>query len=121
MKRCLLALPLLAVLLTGAAWAAARVNGTRVYVNGVPLREQAIVQKGVTYVPLRAVAEALGCAVVWDKKVGVLIWSGTPQLPAEPQVPTPGVNPYPRPSVPQPPSPGAPRTDMRVPAPRGPR
>jgi hypothetical protein len=44
MNRCLLALPLLVVLLTGAAWAAARVNGTRVYVNGVPLREQAILR-----------------------------------------------------------------------------
>jgi hypothetical protein len=121
MRRGLVALSLVAVLLTGAAWAAARAKTTLVYVNGAPLREQVIVQDGVTYVPLRAVAEALGCAVVWDKKAGVLIWSSTPQLPTEPQVPTPGVNPYPRPNPPQPPSPGAPRTGMPVPAPTGPR
>lgn len=121
MRRGVLALSLVAVLLTGGAWAAARAKTTRVYVNGIPLREQALVQKGVTYVPLRAVAEALGCAVVWDQKAGVLIWSSTPQLPAEPRAPTPGVSPYPRPNLPQPPSPGAPRTGMPVPAPTGPR
>jgi len=32
-------------------------------VNGLPLRHEAIVKDGVTYVPLRAVAESLGCTV----------------------------------------------------------
>ncbi len=47
-----------------AALVAARPS---VYVNGLPLRQPAIVQHGVTYVPLRAVAEAPHCQVEYDK------------------------------------------------------
>ncbi len=111
--RSLLPLTLLALLLTAAAFAASR--ATRVYVNGLPLRSAqggpaaVIVKDGVTYVPLRAVAESLGCQVTWDPRLGVLIWSNSPQLPTTPEVPVPGVNPYPRAPVFQPPSPGAPQ------------
>jgi len=41
-------LPLLALLLTAAAWGAAKLSAPRVYINGLPLREQAIVKDGVT-------------------------------------------------------------------------
>jgi len=34
------------------------------------------VQHGVTYVPLRAVAESLGCTVDYDPKVGVFVRGG---------------------------------------------
>lgn len=60
--RPLLPLILLALLLTAAAWGAVS-RASRVYVNGLPLRHEAIVKGGVTYVPLRAVAESLGCTV----------------------------------------------------------
>ena len=90
-----------------AAHATSRV--TRVYVNGLPLRESAIVRNSVTYVPLRAVAESLGCTVDGacpertrgDPKAGVFVWGGQQSLtspasrPMEPQphrpsLPTPG-------------------------------
>jgi len=41
-----------------------------VYVNSLPLRDPAIVQDGVTYLPLRAIAESLNCTVTYDPKVG---------------------------------------------------
>jgi hypothetical protein len=63
---------LLCVVLTGAAWAAARSVG--LYVNGYPVQARAIVVDGVTYVPLRAVAEALDCSVSYEPSVGVSIW-----------------------------------------------
>ena len=119
MKR-LLPLTLLALLLTAAAWAVAKTNATRVHANGLPLREQAIVQNGVTYVPLRAVSEALGCIVNYDPKHGVFIWGGqqspipnAPEAPnpnpsLSPGLPTPGLPRDPRPILPQPPTPGRP-------------
>ena len=57
-------------------------------------------QHGVTYVPLRAVAESLGCQVTWDPRRGVQIWSSTPQLPTTTEAPVPGVKPYPRAAIP---------------------
>ena len=68
-----------------AAYAGARLAGPRVYANGVPLREAAVVKDGVTYVPLRAVAEALDCTVSYDPKAGVQIWSNLPQTPKSPE------------------------------------
>jgi len=112
-----LLLPL--TLLTIAAWGVAS-RATRVYVNGLPLRESAITKDGVTYVPLRAVAESLGCQVTWDPRLGVQIWSNNPQLPTTPEAPTPGVVPAPRAPVFQPPSPSAPRDNPsagRIPIP----
>jgi len=111
MKR-LLPLTLLALLLTAVAYAGLR--ATRVYVNGLPLRDRAIVEHGVTYVPLRAVAESLGCTVDYDPKHGVLIWGGqqSPNPNATPGLssglPTPGLPRDPRPILPQPPTPGGP-------------
>jgi hypothetical protein len=114
--RPIIPLILLALLLPGAAWCASR--ATRVYINGLPLRDSAtggpaaiIVKDGVTYVPLRAVAEALGCTVDYDPKAGVFIWGGhhSPQLPGLPSGPTSTPSPFPpnpRPKVPEPPSPG---------------
>ena len=86
--------------------AGAKLASPRVYVNGLPLREQAIVQHGVTYVPLRAVAEAMHCEVVYDKKTGVQIWSAMTPTPTEPTVPMPP-DPHPRPAMPQVPGPGS--------------
>jgi hypothetical protein len=77
----------LALLLTAAAWGAIP-RATRVYINGLPLRQEAVVQNGVTYVPLRAVAESLGCTVDGacperargDPKAGVFVWGGQQSL-----------------------------------------
>jgi len=107
MKRGLLPLTLLALLLTAAAWAVAS-RATRVYINGLPLREHAFVQNGVTYVPLRAVAESLGCTVDYDPKTGVFVWGGPQPFPSTPGLPTPGLPRDPRPVLPQLPTPGRP-------------
>ncbi len=88
-------------LLAGAAFATARAVATRVYVNGAPLREQAILHNGVIYVPLRAVAEALNCTVSYDPKSGIFVWSN-PQVPGVPEATLPGGVPLPQPTVPQP-------------------
>jgi hypothetical protein len=37
-----------------------------VYVSGQPIAAQGVIQNGVTYLPVRAVAEALGVSVQWD-------------------------------------------------------
>ena len=112
-----LPLTLLALLLTAAAWGRAT-RALRVYINGLPLRQPALVKDGVTYVPLRAVAESLGCTVDYDPKAGVFIWGGPqPSVPTPPEapdpnptltpgLPTPGLPPDPRPVVPQAPMPG---------------
>jgi len=42
-------------------------GGARIFVNGAPLDATAITREGVTYLPLRAVAEALGAVVQYDK------------------------------------------------------
>jgi len=95
-------------------------SATRVYVNGLPLRESVIVKDGVTYVPLRAVSESLGCQVTWDSAGGgqapprVFIWSSTPQVPQVPGLSSDqgaGPQPFPpdpRPAIPQAPMPGRP-------------
>jgi hypothetical protein len=102
MQRRLAALFLLPLLLATAAYAWARLAGPRVYVNGVPLREAALVKEGVTYVPLRAVAEALNCPVSYDPKAGVQIWSNLPQAPRPPEITLPGGVPLPSPAIPHP-------------------
>jgi len=123
MNRLLLLLPLLATAGFGAS------RATRVGacpepmrgVNGLPLRQEAIVKDGVTYVPLRAVAESLGCTVDGacpertrgDPKAGVFVW-GRPQSPHLPGLPSDGASapppfpPDPRPVTPQPPMPEQP-------------
>ena len=113
MQRRLAVLCLLTLLLATAAYAAARLASPRVYVNGVPLRDAAIVKDGVTYVPLRAVAEALDCSVSYDPKTGVLIWSNLPQTPKAPDTSLPGGVPLPTPAIPHP--------EPVLPNPRGPQ
>jgi hypothetical protein len=109
-----LAMPyLLTLLLATAAYAAARLASPRVYVNGVPLRDAALVKDGVTYVPLRAVAEALDCSVSYDPKAGVLIWSNLPQTLKSPETSLPGGVPLPTPAIPHP--------EPVLPNPRGPQ
>jgi len=110
----LLPLTLLALLLTAAAWGAMKINATRVYVNGLLLRDQAIVKDGVTYVPLRAVAESLGCTVDYDPKAGVFIWGGPqPSVPPPPEAPNPNLTPgLPTPGFPRDPRPVVPRAPM---------
>ena len=69
---------------------------------------------GVTYVPLRAVAESLGCTVDGarpertrgDPKTGVFVWGGpqSPHLPGLPSDATSTPSPFPpdpRPAAPQ--------------------
>lgn len=41
-------------------------SNIRVYVNGMRLNENVIVSEGSTYIPLRAVGEAMGADVAWD-------------------------------------------------------
>jgi len=101
----------LLTLLTAAAWGVTKAHATRVYVNGLPLREPAVVKDGVTYVPLRAVAESLGCTVDYDPRAGVFVWGGaqSPHLPGLPSGGTSTPSPFPpdpRPRFPEPPSPG---------------
>jgi len=45
-----------------------------------------IAKDGLTYVPLRAVAESLACTVDYDPRAGVFVWGGSqsPQLPGLP-------------------------------------
>ena len=100
-RQCRYALVVLLLLAT-AAYAGARLAGPRVYVNGLPLREAAVVKDGVTYVPLRAVAEALNCTVSYDPKAGVQVWSNLPQAPKSPELTLPGGVPLPSPAIPHP-------------------
>jgi hypothetical protein len=51
---------------------AVAVGRTMVYVDGRPLQAEAIVRNGVVYLPVRAVAEAIGLSVRWDKASGAL-------------------------------------------------
>ncbi len=45
-------------------------SSVRVYVNGMRVYEDVIVKNERTYIPLRAVSEALGANVVWDQASG---------------------------------------------------
>ncbi len=54
---------LIGLLFTGTVSAASQV---RVYVNGMRVNEDVILQNDRTYIPLRAVSEAMGAQVDWD-------------------------------------------------------
>lgn len=62
MKKIILPALVALSLVTGSAAAA----DVRVYVNGVRIDGEAILSDGTTYIPLRAVSEALGAEVGWD-------------------------------------------------------
>ena len=64
-KRILIAITLCIVLLLGTAFAQ---SGVRVYVNGMRVNESVIMSNDRTYLPVRAVTEALGADVVWDEE-----------------------------------------------------
>jgi hypothetical protein len=67
------------------------------------------VQNGVTYLPLRAVAESLGCTVDaacperarGDPKAGVFVWGGqqSAHIPGVPSNGTSAPPPFPRPTL----------------------
>lgn len=63
-KASLLVGSLLWLVVAGSVLAAA--GRISVYVDGRPVQAQAIVRDGVTYLPVRAVAEALGVSVQYD-------------------------------------------------------
>lgn len=42
-------------------------NDVRVYVNGMRVNHNVILTEGTTYVPIRAVSEAMGANVIWDQ------------------------------------------------------
>ena len=52
--------------LVAAAHLLAASQGIRVYVDGERVQGEALLQNGRTYLPVRAVGEALGCTVQWD-------------------------------------------------------
>ncbi|MDE6932554.1 MAG: N-acetylmuramoyl-L-alanine amidase [Oscillospiraceae bacterium] len=74
----LLTLGLLLVLTLTASGAG---NGVRIFVNGAPLDAPAsyISAGGTTMVPLRAIAEALGCTVAWDPATATVSISSLPE------------------------------------------
>ena len=74
----LLTLGLLLVLTLTASGAG---NGVRIFVNGSPLDASAsyISAGGTTMVPLRAIAEALGCTVAWDPATATVSISSLPE------------------------------------------
>ena len=61
-KKCFIT-ALACMLMAGTASAASHV---RVYVNGMRVNEDVILQNDRTYIPLRAVSEAMGAQVDWD-------------------------------------------------------
>lgn len=69
-----------------------------IYVNGNKLDGKVIVQDGTTYVPLRAVTEALGCNV--DVKNGVISVSNTTSSVPTPMIETPQTTSSNKPSEP---------------------
>lgn len=68
MKRLYTLLLTLGLLLALSLTASGAGNGVRIFVDGTPLNSTAayISGSGITMVPLRAIAEALGCSVAWD-------------------------------------------------------
>ena len=63
MKRLLLFLLTAIFVLSSVAYASSNV---RVYVNGMRVNEDVVLKNNTTYIPLRAVSEALGADVEWD-------------------------------------------------------
>ena len=84
MKRLYTLFLTLGLLLALSLTASGAGNGVRVFVDGVPLDAPAsyISGSGTTMVPLRAVAEALGCTVAWDP-VTFTVSISSPDLPEE--------------------------------------
>lgn len=65
MKKIMSVILMLGILFTAAGvWAE---EDIRVYVNGMRLQEDVIMSNDRTYIPLRAVGEALGAEVSWDE------------------------------------------------------
>ncbi len=71
----------LAAALTAVASLAFGAADIRVFVNGHPVKSDVppLLEKGVTYLPLRATAEAVGAKLEWDArtKTAVLCGQGT--------------------------------------------
>lgn len=95
MKRFLGALLTLAMLLSLSLTASGADGGLRILVDGAPLDASGayINERGSTMVPLRALAEAMGCAVDWDPATGTVsirsrTEEGAPSTPA-PTTPVP--------------------------------
>lgn len=68
--------------------AGANENGVTVMVDGAPLAVEAYInENGSTMVPLRALAEALGCTVTWDgESRTAIVTSGEDEISAPPVV-----------------------------------
>lgn len=81
MKRLYTLLLTLGLLLVLTLTASGAGNGVRIFVNGAPLDTPAsyISAGGTTMVPLRAIAEALGCTVVWDPATATVSISSLPE------------------------------------------
>ena len=81
MKRLYTLLLTLVLLLVLTLTASGAGNGVRIFVNGAPLDAPAsyISAGGTTMVPLRAIAEALGCTVAWDPATATVSISSLPE------------------------------------------
>ena len=81
MKRLYTLLLTLGLLLVLTLTASGAGNGVRIFVNGTPLDAPAsyISAGGTTMVPLRAIAEALGCTVAWDPATATVSMSALPE------------------------------------------
>lgn len=81
MKRLYTLLLTLGLLLVLTLTASGAGNGVRIFVNGSPLDASAsyISAGGTTMVPLRAIAEALGCTVAWDPATATVSISSLPE------------------------------------------
>lgn len=81
MKRLYTLLLTLGLLLVLTLTASGAGNGVRIFVNGAPLDAPAsyISAGGTTMVPLRAIAEALGCTVAWDPATATVSISSLPE------------------------------------------
>ena len=81
MKRLYTLLLTLGLLLVLTLTASGAGNGVRIFVNGSPLDAPAsyISAGGTTMVPLRAIAEALGCTVAWDPATATVSISSLPE------------------------------------------
>lgn len=81
MKRLYTLLLTLGLLLVLTLTASGAGNGVRIFVNGAPLDAPAsyISAGGTTMVPLRAIAEALGCTVTWDPATATVSISSLPE------------------------------------------